>query len=142
MKSVVGMKRVLSRSARILHDPCRERHPYYCGNKEEIPSHGGFNNLPFYFGAHTRLYGYAGASAISVLCDREIFRHSLHDLRKARLVTQKTPLLCKDFIIDEYQIYEARNYVADAILLIAAILTEKADRSVSQTTRTRNGSSL
>jgi indole-3-glycerol phosphate synthase len=62
--------------------------------------------------------------AISVLTDYKFFFMAPTCLRTVRKLTQK-PLLRKDFIIDEYQIYEARLYDADAILLIARILTKK-----------------
>lgn len=66
-----------------------------------------------------------GASAVSVLTEEAYFQGSLEYLR---LIKEKTglPVLRKDFIIDEYQIYEARSAGADAVLLIAAILDEKA----------------
>jgi indole-3-glycerol phosphate synthase len=64
------------------------------------------------------------ADAISVLTDRKFFSGSMNDLKRVRKLTNK-PILCKDFIIDPYQIYEARYYGADAILLIAAILSKK-----------------
>ena len=66
-------------------------------------------------------YEDAGASAISVLTDEHFFYGKLDylcDIRRA----VRLPLLRKDFIIDEYQIYEARSAGADAILLIAAVL--------------------
>ncbi|PIQ77175.1 anthranilate phosphoribosyltransferase [Candidatus Peregrinibacteria bacterium CG11_big_fil_rev_8_21_14_0_20_46_8] len=69
-------------------------------------------------------YEAAKVAAISVLTDTKYFGGRLEDLTQVSAATQRTPLLCKDFIIDEYQIYEARTYGADAILLIAAILTE------------------
>ena len=64
-----------------------------------------------------------GASAISVLTEERFFRGSLEQLRKVRAaVGNSLPLLRKDFIIDRYQIIEARVYGADALLLIAGIL--------------------
>ncbi|MBI4620566.1 MAG: indole-3-glycerol phosphate synthase TrpC [Desulfobacterales bacterium] len=62
-----------------------------------------------------------GASAISVLTEEKFFHGSPDYLKKIREVTA-IPLLCKDFIFDEYQIYQARVFGADAFLLIAAIL--------------------
>lgn len=67
-------------------------------------------------------YEIAGASACSVLTDTRFFGGSLTDLAVAREVAA-VPLLRKDFIVDEYQIYEARLWGADAILLIAALLS-------------------
>ena len=61
------------------------------------------------------------ADAISILTDKKYFNGSLEDLREASALTS-LPLLRKDFIIDEYQIYEARHNNANAILLIASIL--------------------
>jgi len=71
-----------------------------------------------------RLYQENGASAISVLLDKRFFGGSLEDLEKVRKATF-LPVLAKEFIIDEYQIYEARLKGADAILLIARILDEE-----------------
>ncbi|HCU43982.1 MAG TPA: indole-3-glycerol phosphate synthase TrpC, partial [Sphingobacterium sp.] len=66
-------------------------------------------------------YQEAGASAISVLTDADFFQGSLDDLKVAREVLT-IPLLRKEFIIDKYQITEAKAYGADIILLIAACL--------------------
>jgi len=69
-------------------------------------------------------YEAAGASCLSVLTDEIFFQGSLDYLRQIRTAV-KLPLLRKDFIIDERQILEAIEWGADAILLIAAILTDE-----------------
>jgi indole-3-glycerol phosphate synthase len=65
----------------------------------------------------------AGAAALSVLTDEPFFQGSLENLEIAS-ATVKIPCLRKDFMIDEYQIVEARAHRADAILLIVAALTD------------------
>ncbi|MDB9313792.1 indole-3-glycerol phosphate synthase TrpC [Spirulina sp. CS-785/01] len=69
-------------------------------------------------------YEKAGASCISVLTDSKFFQGSYENLAKVRQ-TVALPLLCKEFIIYPYQIYQARSQGADAILLIAAILSDQ-----------------
>ena len=70
-----------------------------------------------------REYEVAGASCLSVLTDQKFFQGSLEYLQQIRGAVQ-LPLLRKDFIIDERQILEAVEWGADAILLIAAILSD------------------
>jgi indole-3-glycerol phosphate synthase len=71
------------------------------------------------------IYAENGASAISVLTDEKFFLGKLDTLRELRLERKsKLPLLRKDFIVDEVQLYESRANGADAILLIAAALTD------------------
>lgn len=70
------------------------------------------------------VYDQAGASAISVLTDERFFKGNLHDLTAVHR-NLRLPCLRKEFIIDPYQIYEARAAEADAILLIVRILTDK-----------------
>jgi indole-3-glycerol phosphate synthase len=70
------------------------------------------------------IYAQNGASAISVLTDEKFFMGKLETLRELRFASKTgLPLLRKDFIIDEIQLYEARANGADAVLLIAAALT-------------------
>ena len=68
-------------------------------------------------------YSAGGASAISVLTDEKYFKGSLLYLKNIREQVS-TPLLRKDFIVDPYQVYEARLYGADALLLIVAALDQ------------------
>jgi indole-3-glycerol phosphate synthase len=76
-------------------------------------------------------YEKSGAAAISVLTDSKYFQGTLADMEKVKAAV-KLPVLRKDFIIDESQIYESRMHGADAILLIARILrTEKLKRFIT-----------
>jgi len=89
--------------------------------KRKSPSKGIINDK-VRVSAVTTDYAAAGASALSVLTDRNFFMGRKADLVKARSVNN-IPVLRKDFMIDEYQVIEAKSLGADIILLIAAILT-------------------
>jgi indole-3-glycerol phosphate synthase len=82
----------------------------------------------------TRGYAGAGASAISVLTDTEFFGGSPEDLEAAR-ESCSIPILRKDFIIDEYQIVEAKASGADAVLLIASALDAERARNLARFAR-------
>ena len=77
-------------------------------------------------------YEAGGASTCSILTDGDFFGGSLGDLQKARKLVD-LPLLRKDFIIDTYQLFQARVMGADAVLLIAAALTEEECRILAET---------
>ena len=89
--------------------------------KRKSPSKGIINNTASVEEV-TSAYAANGASGISVLTDEEFFGGSLADLQKAAILN-KVPLLRKDFMIDEYQLHEAKAYGASVILLIAANLS-------------------
>jgi len=91
--------------------------------KRASPSHGRLR--PALDAAEmARLYARAGAHAVSILTEPDFFQGCLEDLKAAR-EAMNLPLLRKDFILEPYQVYEARVYGADAILLIVAILPPK-----------------
>ena len=78
-----------------------------------------------------RGYEHAGVSGISVLTDGKYFGGSLDDLLYARAAV-KMPILRKEFIIDEYQLLEAKAHGADVILLIAAVLEREQIKQLSE----------
>ena len=99
-------------------------------HKRRSPSKPNINNS---FTVEEVVKGYenAGVCGISVLTDTKYFGGSLDDLLLAR-ASVNIPLLRKEFIVDEYQILEAKSYGADLILLIAAVLTREEIKHLSQ----------
>jgi indole-3-glycerol phosphate synthase len=77
-------------------------------------------------------YTFSGAAGISVLTDFSFFGGSEEDLKSARKANPSTPLLRKDFMIDEYQLHEAKAWGADVILLIAANLSPEHTLALSR----------
>jgi indole-3-glycerol phosphate synthase len=85
----------------------------------------GIIKADFNLAETVQAYRDAGVAAVSVLTDRQFFGGAPEYLAAARQITS-LPLLRKDFIITEYQIYEARLLGADAVLLLAGVLTGTA----------------
>jgi indole-3-glycerol phosphate synthase len=88
--------------------------------KRKSPSKGVINDKVDLLDV-TTAYANNGASGLSVLTDKTFFGGNHKDLEKARV--NLIPLLCKDFMLEEYQIIEAKASGADVVLLIAACLT-------------------
>jgi indole-3-glycerol phosphate synthase len=90
--------------------------------KRSSPSKGALADIPEP-GRLAQAYAAGGASAISVLTEERRFSGSLADLDEVRSAV-RTPLLRKDFMVDSYQVTEARAHGADLILLIVAALAQ------------------
>jgi indole-3-glycerol phosphate synthase len=100
-------------------------------HKRRSPSRDNINSS---LSVHNVALGYekAGVCGMSVLTDQKYFGGSLEDLTAARAVCQ-LPLLRKEFIIDPYQLIEAKAHGADVILLIAAVLDRTQIKQLSET---------
>lgn len=123
----VGSKAPLSLKAALLEST----HGIIAEFKRKSPSKSWINQqanasiIPLQYEAN-------GAAALSILTDENYFGGTMSDLEKAIALTS-IPKLRKEFIVDEYQILEAKMYGADAILLIAAALTPQQCKQFTQT---------
>ncbi len=104
--------------------------------KKASPSKG-ILRASFHPGALAYQYAHAGAAALSVLTEEEFFLGSLLNLREASAACD-LPCLRKDFIVDEFQLLEARAYRADAVLLLASVLPEAELRALYRRARELN----
>ncbi len=91
--------------------------------KRTSPASGALAGPTFDPRTQALLYAGAGAAAISVLTEPSHWGGSFDDLRAVRAMV-KVPVLCKDVIVDEYQVWQARAAGADAVLLIAEALAD------------------
>jgi indole-3-glycerol phosphate synthase len=108
---VISMSRRLSTSSSGIIAEFKRRSP----SKGWIKESGKAEEIPLSYSLH-------GASGISILTDKHYFGGCQQFLETARRLVTDTPILRKDFIIDEYQLFEARLMGADAVLLIASDL--------------------
>ena len=111
--------------------------------KRASPSKGDINpNADIEY--QTLQYASAGSAVISVLTEFKHFKGTLSDMKRVRLATQRAlnthrpAILRKDFILDRYQIFEARAYGADTILLIVAVLGVNQLKDLIATSRRLN----
>ena len=103
--------------------------------KKKSPSRGVINSAAKVEEV-TKEYVNAGATGLSVLTDYEYFGGTLNDLAIARKANPCIPILRKDFIIDSYQVVEAKAFGADLILLIAACLEKLMAETLARKAKT------
>ena len=118
---VAWKRRALAQSATGIIAEFKRKSP----SKGWIREEGRAEEIPASYARH-------GASALSILTDEKFFGGSPDFIRTARPLVE-TPILRKDFIIDEYQLFEARLIGADAVLLIAADLRQDECRTLIHT---------
>jgi indole-3-glycerol phosphate synthase len=111
----------------------RERLAVIAEMKARTPVLGPLSN-DYVPGRLAAVYTAAGAAALSVLCQETSFGGRAEHLAEARALTD-LPILRKDFVVDEYQVLEARAYGADAVLLIVAATPEAAFRDLLEAVR-------
>ena len=96
--------------------------------KRASPSLGNFVNKEINLSNIAKIYEKCGVSCLSILTDEKYFKGDVEDLTEIRKISN-LPILRKDFIVDEYQIYESKLVGANCILIILAMLDqEKADK--------------
>ena len=114
---MISLSKRLSESSSGIIAEFKRRSP----SKGWIKESGKAEDIPLSYSLH-------GASGLSILTDEQYFGGSQHYIMTARPLVPDTPILRKDFIVDEYQLFEARLIGADAVLLIASDLKKNECR--------------
>jgi indole-3-glycerol phosphate synthase len=122
-------------SRRSFVEALRRRQPAIIAELKKASPSKGLLQPDFHPAAIASSYEQGGAACLSVLTDRQYFQGGPEDLIEARNAT-KLPALRKDFTVDPVQIYQAAALGADAILLIAAVLTSPQMRSFREMAET------
>ncbi len=125
-----GFENEIRPSDRSFYDALKLHHPAFILECKQSSPSKGLMKAHFDLDEIAKAYT-PFASAISVLTDQKFFSGNFGNLEKVRsIVTQ--PVLCKDFIIDPYQIHYARYHGADAVLLMLSVLNDESYRSLSK----------
>jgi indole-3-glycerol phosphate synthase len=107
------------------------------------PSEGILNSRALFSPEEiAKLYLSNGATAVSVLTERDFFGGDISHLQAVRMAIPSAPLLMKDFVMERYQLLEARASGADCVLLIAGLLEETTLRNLIETARSLGLSAL
>jgi indole-3-glycerol phosphate synthase len=122
------------RGVRDFHKALTSRNPAILAEIKKASPSKGILAGTFDPASVAKMYAEGGAAALSVLTDEEFFQGALADLEAARAAVA-LPVLRKDFTIDEFHVIEAAAHGADAILLIAAILSVVEMRSFRELAR-------
>jgi len=121
---IVGKLAKVSRPRRFAKEISKEHHINLIAEIKKASPSKGVLRKDFDPGKIASIYQVNGASALSVLTEEKFFLGNLAHIREVKEITN-LPILRKDFIIDPYQVYESALYGAEAILLIADILSKE-----------------
>ena len=136
IKPLVELKASLKSSGKSLYDALNQTGAGYIFECKKASPSRGLINRDFRLEEISEVYS-RYAHAISVLTDNKFFKGSFAHLSKVRTLV-KQPILCKDFFIDDYQVYEARYFGADAILLMLSVVSDKQYKQLAKTAESLN----
>lgn len=130
IKPLAEIKASLKSSDRSLYGALRQPGAGYIFECKKASPSRGLINRDFKLQEISEVYS-RYAHAISVLTDNKFFKGSFAHLKKVKRLV-KQPILCKDFFIDPYQVYEARYFGADAILLMLSVVNDEQYKQLAE----------